>query len=50
LDEADRVPYDFAYHVAYDTTRIRTELGYREVLPAEAALVRTLKYERAAKA
>jgi nucleoside-diphosphate-sugar epimerase len=50
LDEADRMPYDFAHHVAYDTTRIRKELGYREVLPAEAALVRTLEYERAAKA
>jgi nucleoside-diphosphate-sugar epimerase len=48
LDEADRMPYDFAHHIAYDTTRIRMELSYREVIPAEAALARTLEYERAA--
>jgi len=47
LDEADRMPYDFAHDITYDTTRIRTELGYREVIPAGAALVRTLEYERA---
>ena len=41
------MPYDFAHDIAYDTTRIRTELGYREVIPAGAALVRTLEYERA---
>jgi len=30
LPEADRMPRDFAHHLAYDTTRIRAELGYRE--------------------
>jgi nucleoside-diphosphate-sugar epimerase len=50
LGEADRMPYNFAHHLVYDTTRIRTELGYREVVPAEAALARTLEYERAAEA
>ena len=48
LGEADRMPYDFAHHIAYDTTRIRTELGYREVIPHEFALAQTLEYETAA--
>src|SRR5439155_14480966 len=30
LSEADRMPHNFAHHIAYDTTRIRTELGYTE--------------------
>ena len=46
LPEANRIPYDFAHHIAYDTTRIRTELGYKEVLPPGVALARTLKYEK----
>src|SRR5262249_21302131 len=50
LDQADRMAYDCAHHIAYDTTRIRRELGYREVIPAEAALARTLEYEMAADA
>jgi nucleoside-diphosphate-sugar epimerase len=50
LEESDRMPYDFAHHIAYDTNRIRTELGYREVLPSEAAVARTLEYEKAAEA
>jgi nucleoside-diphosphate-sugar epimerase len=50
LDQADRMPYDFAHHIAYDTTRIRTELGYREVVSPEAAPARMLEYERAAEA
>lgn len=45
LAEKDRLAHDFAHHIAYDTTRIRTELGYKEVLPREVALVRTLEYE-----
>ena len=47
LEETDQMPYDFAHHIAYDTTRIRTELGYKEVIPHEVALARTLEYERA---
>jgi hypothetical protein len=50
LDETDRLPYNFAHHIAYDTTRIRTELGYKEVIPHQCALARTLEYERATEA
>jgi nucleoside-diphosphate-sugar epimerase len=50
LAEVDRMPYDFAHHIAYDTTRIRTELGYREVIPHQFALARTLEYERVTEA
>jgi hypothetical protein len=39
--------HDFAHDLVYDTTRIRTELGYQEVVPAKAALARTLEYEKA---
>jgi nucleoside-diphosphate-sugar epimerase len=45
LPEADRLPYDFAHHLAYDTTRIRTELGYTEAVPAAEALARILEWE-----
>ena len=47
LSEMDRMPHDFAHHLAYDTTRIRTELGYKEVVSPEVSLERTLEYERA---
>jgi nucleoside-diphosphate-sugar epimerase len=47
LTEMDRMPHDFAHHIAYDTTRIRTELDYKEVVPREVALARILEYERA---
>jgi nucleoside-diphosphate-sugar epimerase len=46
LAEADRMPHDFSHHIFYDTTRIRAELGYQEVVPHEAALRRILEYER----
>ena len=46
LGETDRMPYDFAHQIVYDTTRIRTDLGYKEVLPPEVSLARTLEYER----
>jgi nucleoside-diphosphate-sugar epimerase len=49
LVETDRMSYDFAHHLVYDTTRIRTELGYKEVIPHEFALARTLEDERATK-
>jgi nucleoside-diphosphate-sugar epimerase len=47
LPETDRVLYDFSNHIVYDTTRIRTELGYKEAISHEVALARTLGYERA---
>ena len=47
LGEMDRMPHDFAHHLAYDTTRIRAELGYKEVVLPEVSLERTLEYERA---
>jgi nucleoside-diphosphate-sugar epimerase len=47
LSDSDRMPHDFVHHIAYDTTRIRSELGYKEVVPHEVALARTLDYERA---
>jgi len=34
--------YDFAQDIAYDTQRIRTELGYRELVSYEEGLRRTL--------
>jgi len=46
LAEDDRMPLDFAHHLAYDTTRIRTELGYAEVVPHEESLARTIALER----
>jgi nucleoside-diphosphate-sugar epimerase len=49
IGENDRMPYDFTHHVAYDTARIRTELGYNEVIPRQIALRRTLEDERAAR-
>ena len=47
LGEADRMPHDFTHHIAYDTARVRRELGYTEVIPREVALQRILEYERA---
>lgn len=35
--------FNFAQNMAYDTSRIRNELGYREVLPEEEAIAMTLK-------
>jgi nucleoside-diphosphate-sugar epimerase len=49
----DRLPahlrstYGSAPDLAYDTDRIRRELGYREVVRREDALARTLAWERA---
>ena len=36
-----------APHLAYDTTRIRTELGFAETIPQPEALRRTVEWERA---
>lgn len=46
LPEVDRLPYDFAHHIVYDTTRIRSELGYAEVIPHKGSLARTVELER----
>jgi nucleoside-diphosphate-sugar epimerase len=47
LPEADRMAQDFAHHLAYDTIRIRRELGYKEVVPHHESLTRTIELERA---
>lgn len=47
LPEADRMPLDFTHHLVYDTSRIRGELGYTELVPHEESLRRTLECERA---
>jgi nucleoside-diphosphate-sugar epimerase len=38
---------NFEHHWVVDTTRIRAELGYMEVLPQEDALRRTVEWQRA---
>jgi nucleoside-diphosphate-sugar epimerase len=35
--------FDFSQDMAYDTSRIRTELGYREIVSEEEGLLRTLR-------
>ena len=40
------MPQDFSHHLAYDTSRIRCELGYREIVPREISLARTLALEQ----
>jgi nucleoside-diphosphate-sugar epimerase len=40
-------PYDWRQHLAAETSRIRTELGYQEMIPREEALRRTVEWERA---
>ncbi|MBV8841846.1 MAG: NAD-dependent epimerase/dehydratase family protein [Bryobacterales bacterium] len=46
LSEGERMPYDFSHHIVYDTTRIRTELGFKEVVPHDQVLARTLEFEK----
>jgi nucleoside-diphosphate-sugar epimerase len=46
LPETDRMSQNFAHHLAYDTTRIRSELGYKEIVPRERSLECTLELER----
>lgn len=43
-------PHDFSHHLAIDTGRIRAELGYREMVPREEGLRRTIQWERAQRA
>lgn len=40
------LPYNTKQHWFVDTTRIRQELGYREVVPPEEALRRTIDWQR----
>jgi len=40
---AESKGYDFRHHIAYDTTRIRTELGYSEPVSYQEGLTRTLE-------
>jgi len=35
--------FDFTQDIAYDTSRIRTELGYSEIVPEREGLLRTLR-------
>ena len=35
--------FNFAQNICYDTTRIRTELGYRELIPEHEAILQTLR-------
>jgi nucleoside-diphosphate-sugar epimerase len=47
LPHADRMAHDFAHHLEFDTSRIRRELSYREIVPRESSLAQTLALERA---
>ena len=47
LPESERMAHDFAHHLAYDTRRIRAELGYRELAPRNQSLQKMLAIERA---
>ena len=42
-----RMPGNLAQHWVVDTTRIRTELGYREPVTRDEAIERTIAWERA---
>jgi nucleoside-diphosphate-sugar epimerase len=44
---SQRMPYDYSHHLVIDTSRIRTELGYAEVVPHEEGIARTIAWERA---
>lgn len=45
LPEHLRDPYDYQQHLALDSTRIREELGYREVVKIDQAIARTVAWE-----
>ena len=42
-----RADYDFSQGWALDSSRIRAELGYEEIVPPEEAMRRTVEWERA---
>jgi nucleoside-diphosphate-sugar epimerase len=46
LPEAERMPLDFAHDLVFDTSRIRAELDYAEIVPQMEALERTIAWER----
>jgi nucleoside-diphosphate-sugar epimerase len=43
IEPAPGSEFDFAQNIAYDTSRIRTELGYLETVSEEEGLLRTLQ-------
>lgn len=47
LPEHLALPYDWTHHLAADTSRIRKDLSYEEIIPLEEALRRTVAWERA---
>lgn len=49
-DQRSPHPHDFSHHIAIDSSRIRAELGYREIVPREEGLRRTIEWERAQRA
>jgi nucleoside-diphosphate-sugar epimerase len=44
-EQSDAPPFDWAYSMALDTRRIRTELGFAEPISHEQALVRSVVWE-----
>ncbi len=46
LPADQRMPLDFRHHLVTDTSRIRAELGYSEVVPREEGIARTIEWER----
>lgn len=42
---AHATSFDFHHHLAWDTTRIRKELGYSEIIPEPEAMARTIAGE-----
>ena len=49
IPAADTRAYDFRYNIAYDTSRIRKELGYEEPVSDEEAVRRTFQSVKAAR-
>jgi nucleoside-diphosphate-sugar epimerase len=47
LPESMRHGYDFRQQWSLDSSRIRTELGYSEIVDADVAMARTVEWERA---
>jgi nucleoside-diphosphate-sugar epimerase len=43
---SQRMPYDYSHHLLMDTRRIRSELGYHEIVPREEGIARTIAWER----
>ncbi|MBZ5625648.1 MAG: NAD-dependent epimerase/dehydratase family protein [Acidobacteriia bacterium] len=50
VPDDQRRPLDYRHHLAMDTGRIRTELGYAEVVPREEGIARTIAWERSSAA